>query len=77
MKPERIGTTTLPVERVIQLSPYRSHGQRIVVVVNVLAELLCRRFLGSEEAVKLNGRVLNRREKDLALIVMSLQGHTA
>ena len=68
MKPKRIGTTTLPIERVIQLSPHRSHGQRIVVVANVLAKLLCRRFLRSEEPVELNGRGLNGREKDLALI---------
>ena len=36
--------------------------------MNVLVELLSRKFLGSEEAVKLNGRMLNRRKKDLALI---------
>ena len=45
MKPKRVGTSSLPVKSVIQLSTHRSHGKRIVVVANVLTKLLPRKFL--------------------------------
>ena len=61
MKPKRVRPSSLPVESVIQLSPHRSHGKRIVVIANVLTKLLPIMLLRMQELVELNERMLKRR----------------